>query len=164
MPFGITATRKYVQPLFDAAKALLRRIQRESPMADNYLLFSEEIETESDDAAKWIENQLKKATKSEDGGICSFEREGAKIWVYSEEHADVSRLEDVLAAYQKKFGDQKAIVLSWAFTCSKPRLSEFGGGATVIVGGKVKNLDARQWAEELARKMVPGHGKKEVET
>ena len=130
-------------------------------MADNYLLFSEEIETESDEAARWIEAQLKKAVDSDEGGICAFEREGAKIWVYSEDYADVGRLENVLAEYQKKFGDQKAITLSWASTCSKPRLSEFGGGASVIVAGKVKNLDASQWAEKLARQLVPGHGKEE---
>lgn len=130
-------------------------------MADNHLLFSEEIETESEEAAKWIEQQLKEADESEDGGICMYERDGAKLWVYSEEYAEVDRLEDVLAEYQKKFGDQKAIVLSWAYTCTKPRLSEFGGGATVIVAGKIKNLDARDWADKLARQLVPGHGKEE---
>ena len=42
-------------------------------MADNYLLFSEEIETESDEAARWIEAQLKKAVDSDEGGIHEVE-------------------------------------------------------------------------------------------
>jgi hypothetical protein len=144
-----------------SSTAVAQRIRKESPVASNYLLFSEEIETESEEAAKWVEQQLHAADSSEDGGICSYERDGSKVWVYSEEYADVSRLEGILAEYQKKFGDQKAIVLSWAFTCSKPRLSEFGGGASVIVAGKVKNIDARDWAETLARQLVPGHGKED---
>jgi len=130
-------------------------------MADNYFLFSEEIETESDDAAKWIEKRLEAARKDDEGGICSFEREGTKVWVYSEEYADMNRLVDILAEYQKTFGDQKAIVLTWAYTCSQPRLSEFGGGAAVIVGGKIESLEARDWADKLARELVPGHGKEE---
>lgn len=144
-----------------SATALAQRMRRESPVANNYLLFSEEIETESEEAAKWIEKQLQAADSSEDGGICSYERDGSNIWVYSDEYADINRLEDLLAEYQKKFGDQKAITLSWAHTCSKPRLSEFGGGAAVIVAGQIKNLDVRQWADKRARQLVPGHGKED---
>lgn len=130
-------------------------------MADNYFLFSEEVKTESDDAAKWIEQRLEAARKDDEGGICSFERKGTKVWVYSEEYVDMNRLVDILAGYQKTFGDQKAIVLTWAYTCSKPRLSEFGGGAAVIVGGRIESLEVRDWADKLARELVPGHGKEE---
>ena len=130
-------------------------------MANNYCLMSEQIETESEKAARWIEKQLAKAAESDEGYVCSCEREGAKVWVYSEEYCDLDRLLDVLAAYQKKFGDQRAIVLSWAFTCSKPRLSEFDGGASVVVAGKIKSISARQWAEKLAGELVPGHGKED---
>jgi hypothetical protein len=146
----------------EASNALKKMIRKEKRLvASNYLSFSEEIETESEEAARWIEQQLEKAESSEDGCICCYSRDGAKIWVYSEEDADLGRLEDILSEYQTKFGDQKAIIMSWAHTCSKPRLGEFGGGATVIVAGKIKNLDARNWAEKLARQMVPGHGKEE---
>lgn len=151
----------YQIAIAEASKALKQMFRKESSVASNHLLFSEEVETESEEAARWIEQQLQEAESSDDGGICMFERDGTKLWLYSEEYADVDRLEDILAGYQKKFGDQKAIVLSWAHTCTSPRLSEFGGGATVIVAGKVKNLDARNWAEKLARQLVPGHGKKE---
>lgn len=130
-------------------------------MADNYFLFIEEIKTESDDAAKWIEKRLEAAREDDEGGICAFEREGTKVWVYSEEYADMNRLVDILAEYQKTFGDQKAIVLTWAYTCSKPRPGEFGGGAAVIVGGKIESLETRDWADKLARELVPGHGKEE---
>lgn len=130
-------------------------------MANNYLLFSEEIETESDEAAKWLEEQLKLAESSEDGGICSYERNGAKLWTYSEEYADVDRLVNLIAEYQKKFGDQKAVILTWACTCSKPRLSEFGGGAAVVVAGKVSIMSTGTWATALAMELVPGFGKED---
>lgn len=123
-------------------------------MANNYLLFSEMLEFEDAKGAEWVEKKLQEANESDDA-VCSFKREDAQLHVYSEEHCNMDMLLSILADYQDEFGDQKPMVISWAYTCSKPRISEFGGGAAVVVGGHVHSIDARTWADKEAKRLVP---------
>ncbi len=64
-----------------------------------------------------------------------IEEEGDKIaaWIYAEEHGDVETIGNFIQAFFKKFNKKDAwFSLTWADTCSKLRIGEFGGGAMLV--------------------------------
>lgn len=54
------------------------------------------------------------------------------LWVHSEDSGDVLLCVLFLAIVMEKFGIEERLMLSWAETCSKPRINEFCGGLFVI--------------------------------
>jgi hypothetical protein len=130
-------------------------------MADYYDQFSEMIQCETVEQANWLLARLRAAEEDDEfGPICESdqkheESEPNQVWIYSEMNCDMERLADLLCEFQKHFGLQEPIVISWAATCSKPRLDGFGGGAVCIVGGEATWFNARRMADELAEKRVP---------
>jgi hypothetical protein len=124
-------------------------------MANNYTLFSEVIKCGSEDEAQWLEDAIKTAIDTDDGEsspCCETLREGTELSIYSEENCDLEVLAQILGEYQDKFKDPKAITVTWAHTCDKPRAGEFGGGAFCVKNGKATWLDAHDWAFKEAQK------------
>lgn len=124
-------------------------------MANNYTQFSEEIVCATEEQAAWLVAELLKET--DDGGpSCEAELEGKtrgslpRVWIHSEEDANLEAMVDVLCEFQNCFKLKEPITVSWAYTCSKPRLSEFGGGAVVVKNGKDHWIDAQSWARKKA--------------
>jgi hypothetical protein len=46
--------------------------------------------------------------------------------------------------------------LTYAITCSKPRVGEFGGGAVFVTGSDIKHFDTWQFANEEAAAFKDG--------
>lgn len=115
-------------------------------MADNYTLFSEMIDrvTAAEQAwlAKRLEEDLEKGWPSFD---YKFEKEGQALWLYSEVDADVGELAEFVRDFLAKFRPDEFFSLTWANTCSSPRLSEFGGGAVFITADEIKWCSPYQW-------------------
>lgn len=76
------------------------------------------------------------------------------LWLYAEEVGEPEHVASVLESFLKKFRPLETITFSWAYTCSKLRVNEFGGGAAVVTADGTKFLDAQSWAEDLASKFV----------
>ncbi len=76
------------------------------------------------------------------------------LWLYAEESGNPDQVAVVLEAFLKKFRLTGVITFSWAYTCSKLRVNEFGGGAAVVIATGTKFLDSQSWAEDLASKFV----------
>lgn len=72
------------------------------------------------------------------------------LWIYAEESGNPEHVALVLEEYLKLFEPAGVITFSWAHTCSKLRVDEFGGGAAVVTATATKFLDAQSWAEALA--------------
>lgn len=74
------------------------------------------------------------------------------LWIY----ADVSGSPDQVAAflqmYLQKFDPRGALWFSWAYTCSKMRANEFGGGAVVVTASGSTFIDVQDWAQEQVSK------------
>jgi len=117
-------------------------------MANNYTQFSTQIECATEEQATWLAEELNK--DGEFGPSCDAEiqEDNKTVWLNSEENADLERIVDVLCEFQNCFKLTDAITFSWAHTCSKPRLDEFGGGAVVVKNGKDYWIDAQQWAQK----------------
>lgn len=76
----------------------------------------------------------------------------AQMWIYAEEAGDPDQVAAFLQAYLQKFNPTGSLWFSWAYTCSKMRVNEFGGGAAIVTSDAIKFIDAQQWAQEEAEK------------
>lgn len=118
-------------------------------MANNYVQLSTQVECETEEQATWLAEELSK--DSEDfGPSCGAEiqEDNKTVWLYSEECADLERMIETLCEFQTRFKLKTPITFSWALTCDKPRLDEFGGGAVVVKDGKDYWVDAQSWAQK----------------
>lgn len=62
-----------------------------------------------------------------------------EVWVHDTgEWANVDQIAAVLQALLVKFPGLQPIGFTWADTCSKPRIDEFGGGAVLISRDRVQ--------------------------
>lgn len=58
------------------------------------------------------------------------------IWFYHDESANIDHLHFMACAVIEACGIDKPFYCSWAYTCDKPRIDEFGGGAFAIIRGR----------------------------
>lgn len=70
----------------------------------------------------------------------------ADLWLHDDESGEPEQVAEFLRAYLKKFNPGGSLWFSWAYTCSKMRVNEFGGGAVVVTATKVTFLDVQDWA------------------
>jgi hypothetical protein len=107
---------------------------------------------------EWFLEELAKL--SEDDDYCSpceavVEPDNgvSGIWVHTEESGDPGALAEVIAEWQRKFKSKEEVIISYALTCSKPRLGEFGGGAILIYRGKIYGFDGQADAMTKLRQL-----------
>lgn len=104
-----------------------------------------------------VEEELE---NSEDGYVgfhAEFESDG--LWLHDDgESIDVEHAAALAQALLDGLKIDEPFVFSWAYTCSKPRLDEFGGGACAVRRGKAPIwCDARQMVEtQLEQEKEPG--------
>lgn len=131
-------------------------------MANNYVSFSFEVNCPSEEAAKILEDSLGSAMDA--GAEADAERwlslehaeaEGDTVWIASEEGTDLEFLIDVLQDYLKNNDHEGSIGFSWAETCSKLRVDEFGGGAVFITVKDQVWLNTGHWLHLQAEKHKP---------
>ena len=70
------------------------------------------------------------------GFECSFGDDtdgwGRHLWLYTEDWGNVTNVVHLVQKFLKKFRPDECWSLTWASTCSKPRVGEFGGGAVFV--------------------------------
>jgi hypothetical protein len=74
----------------------------------------------------------------------------AEVWISAEESGDPDQVVAFLQAYLQRFNPTGSLWFSWAYTCSKMRVNEFGGGAAVVRAAGTTFIDAQGWAQEQA--------------
>lgn len=86
---------------------------------------------------------------------CSAEVEGlvggqsCGVWFYDEESINVEHVERIARELVELLELDDPFFCSWSFTCSSPRIDEFGGGAFVIKRGyETYWCDARHRVEQ----------------
>jgi hypothetical protein len=125
-------------------------------MADYYTQASEVYPLEADQVAtakqvvKDFEDAVESGEFSEDKDFVDFAWEFIKegLWIHEDESLDLDQVEALIKRLQEALNDEKHFVMSWAGTCSKPRIGEFGGGAFAVKKGHPTYwVDARVSAE-----------------
>ena len=140
-------------------------------MADNYQLFSEIIPTLTQGERAWAERVLG-CTQQPDGpddaakilkeaGVdmdavdldewpgfqWSIDSPDSELWLYGEEFGNVSHVAEFVRAFLARFRPAACWHLTWAETCSRPRIGEFGGGAVFVTASAVKVFSPTSWIE-----------------
>ena len=115
-------------------------------MANNYQQYSFMINSLTPTEITWLETKFDEIDKSNDDpsgehtdiGSTEIERrdDGADLWLYAEEGADLDSLVDLLQGFLKENRPDSYIGFEWANTCSKMRLDEFSGGSVFITAEK----------------------------
>ena len=130
-------------------------------MANNYCLSSSFIPVEEDKIERAKQIVLRAITKlenSEDGFVgYEAEVEEKGVWIHSDEYLTPEHAVELVQDLVEELDLPGIHVVSWAYTCSKPRIDEFGGGAFAVQKGKdVVRIDAayaaRKGAEALSTK------------
>ena len=117
-------------------------------MANNYQQHSFMIEKLTPKEVTWLEtkfDEIDKGNENDEGEYVDIGEvdlnvgtgdDGADLWLYSEEGADLDSLVDFLQDFLKENRPDSYIGFEWANTCSKMRLDEFSGGAVFITAEK----------------------------
>ena len=127
-------------------------------MANNYIELSAflKVAPEKIEKAKEVlEAIITEADNCKEWGYCSFDAtvEDTGVWFRHNETVIVEQVEAAASRLLEELEIDEPFFCSWAYTCSKPRVNEFGGGAFVMKRGKpTKYVDAMNKVEAWAHK------------
>jgi hypothetical protein len=91
-----------------------------------------------------------------DAGFCFelIEREdsdfGRHLWVYADDHGDLGPLAHLVQKILRRFRPDKSWSVTYATSCSKPRVDSFGGGAVFVTADEIKFDSAWDFVEREA--------------
>lgn len=125
-------------------------------MADNYTQFSEMIPCKTKEQQDWLLKELADGVKDDDGGehpVCEFSADRGDVWVHAEDSGDLDALANAVSFFQLRFKIEEPWTFTWAETCSKPRVSQFGGGGIVVYKGKIHGMNAWDWCTAEAKRL-----------
>lgn len=130
-------------------------------MANNYQQWSQTIALKNKKERVWWERVLKRTDEDDEARLRSlgiadefpsaapddweswplFEWEvldgGKALWVYSSESGDLEVLAFLVQQFFRQFRKNGVFRLTWANTCDKMRVGEFGGGALHVDAKKI---------------------------
>ncbi|MHA2022802.1 MAG: hypothetical protein ACTSWQ_03985 [Candidatus Thorarchaeota archaeon] len=114
---------------------------KENQMANNYCEGSSLLKISEDKISKAqeiIDRVAKELEEDEDFGYCGCQAEVQThgVWFHDDESINTEHVEAIARALIEELEIDEPFYCSWAYTCSKPRIDEFGGGAFAIVRGK----------------------------
>jgi hypothetical protein len=82
---------------------------------------------------------------------------GRHLWLYAEESGYVSRVAHLVQKFLRMFRPKDCWSLTYALTCSKPRVGEFGGGAVFVTAAEIKWESTDDFVEGQRELFTVGH-------
>ena len=73
---------------------------------------------------------------------------GRHLWLYAEDSGNADNVAWLVHKFLKQFRPGQCWSLTYAATCSKPRVGEFGGGALIVTADEIKWQNAYSFIEE----------------
>jgi hypothetical protein len=121
-------------------------------VANNYCETSSYLsipEAKIEKAKEIVDRVVAELSENDNGCGCLAEVDDQGVWFHGEESVNLEDVAEIARALVEGLEIDEPFYCSWAYTCSKPRINEFGGGAFVIVRGKQTYwLDARCAVQE----------------
>jgi hypothetical protein len=136
-------------------------------MADNYLQFSESLDSLIAAEADWLGEQLAEdpltycprflldfADREADDTDYGFQYEfhgdfpDRNLWISAEESGTVERVAHLVQKFLQRFRPEQCWSLTYANSSSKLRLGEFGGGAVFVTADEIRWNDCYDFIEE----------------
>src|ERR1700722_15164163 len=137
-------------------------------MAENYLLFSEQIVSITEEEEAWIRQVLdvedEKSAVLKEAGLrvkavdvdCwpgfEWDVRDAELWIYSEESGYIEHVGEFVRAFLSRFRRDDCWSLTWAAACSKPRIGEFYGGGLFVTAKNAKFFNAADALNQMHRR------------
>ena len=134
-------------------------------MANNYLLFSEMLDLKSKEEFEWVKQEIKGLREEHDKNdnpmldfeyaLEESETEPKKygLWVYTEEAGEPEKVGVLVQRYLNRFCPDEIFTLTWAATCSKPRIGEFSGGGMVVTAKRIYFSEASDWTAKKVKEI-----------
>jgi hypothetical protein len=105
-------------------------------MADNYCQSSTfvDVPREKIQQAEEIVAKFCREAEEDEGLYLLVEVENPAqgpvgVWIYHDEYFDPNQAEALISTLLEELDLPEPVVCAWSYTCSKPRIDEFGGGA-----------------------------------
>ena len=87
-------------------------------------------------------------------GIAFEATEEGELLVISEEFGNPNAAAGFIQEFLIEFRPAAGVIFEWAYTATKMRPGEFGGGAAVITAAEIRWLDVNGWAQAVIRELV----------
>ena len=123
-------------------------------MANNYLEYLAFLEVPADkieQARAIVAREIARLEEEDEWGYCGTcaEVEPKGVWFHAEESGNTDHVEAIARALVEELEIDEPFHCSWAYTCSSPRIDEFGGGAMLVRRGcETIWVDAQNAAQE----------------
>lgn len=140
-------------------------------MANNSTQFSEMLVLESEAEIEWVREFLQEypydegVSEAEERKWCKvrgiepgigdeecwpgfgyqIDADGKDLWIHSEDSGNIENVVNFITRYLQKFHQDKCWSMSWADTCDRPRVGEFGGGAVFVTAKRVSWVNTYSW-------------------
>ncbi len=137
-------------------------------MANNYCESSSKLVLPADKIEKAKEIVLRVEAEFEEnpnegyfGALVAVKADG--VWICHDESVNPDHVETLVGRLLEELEIDEPFVFSWAYTCSKPRPDEFGGGTCVVQRGQPSMwFDAQCLAAGYARDGIDFYKAKEL--
>ena len=120
-------------------------------MADNYEQFSEMLVVPEEKRAEVIAFLTRKEEDDGEYYPADWAMETEGLWLHSDYGFDEESLIEQVQGVLNIIDSDEPFIISVAYTCSKPRLEEFGGFAYKIWRDTYDAVNARSAAEKLEK-------------
>lgn len=92
---------------------------------------------------KWFLQNLK-----EDCYHFSYELQEDNIWFYGEETIDIEKVAELVKKFFKETDSTDSFTIEAAYSCSKPRVGEFGGAAAFVTADSIEYISTFDWCQK----------------
>ncbi len=76
------------------------------------------------------------------------EEDSRNLWLYADTHGDPEHVAWLVHKFLKRFHPDQCWSLTYANTCSKPKVGEFCGGAVFVTATEIKQQTADDWVQQ----------------
>jgi hypothetical protein len=136
-------------------------------MDNDYTQFSEVLPNLTDEEVQWLTEQLE--TDYEDLEVLyEFDTDeqpdgwGRYLWLYADESADLEQVAGFVQKFLRHSRPDQYWSLTFACTCSKPRVGAFGGGAAFVTANDIQWQDSYSFIEAEAEAFSASAGESHV--
>ncbi|HEX3654934.1 MAG TPA: hypothetical protein VGG64_15185 [Pirellulales bacterium] len=109
----------------------------------------------SEEDADWTGLRVLRDFPDDEGGETDFEfafyddpENGQYLWFCANEGGDPGQVGHLVQKFLRQFRRDQCWSLTYATTCSKPRIGEFSGGALFVTADSVELIDAHDIVEQ----------------
>ena len=134
-------------------------------MADNYLRFSAILPALSSKEQSWVRRLLAESASRKDlaragidvdaidpemwpGFSWEIEQPSGELWLYSQDCCDPQHVGQFVRAFLARFRPRECWGLTWAETCSRPIVGEFGGGGIFVTAREIQTFNVHEWLRQ----------------